>query len=291
MAIFGQYFHQVYERDHHKATLDCGPAKHNVPSLSKDRVNRVLIYSGAFNPPHVGHLEIFCHVFQNSPDLKFVAGIVFPLDDEQIDQKNIRSKRWLALSEEQRSKLWERHDSFPAWAFAPRNKYATMDDFQTEIANAAKEDGYDILYSRVVGPDNWTIDRPIRHTSSTFPEFLISDASRHASFVSPDGVPQPVARYTTWQRLKPDLQQKADQVQHRELQVTFLRSRPSVGTGIAALTGSEVEASRCRLPETSGESVLMSSSSTSSMAVTGDCTPSSSVKGRHSSLAPRLGDR
>ena len=280
MATFGQYFHQVYKCDNHKETLDCDPAERKVPLLSKDRVNRVLVYCGAFNPPHVGHLGVLNHAFQNSPDLNFVAGIVYPLDDEQIERKNIISNRCLALSEEQRSDLWERDERFPAWAFAPRNKYAEIDDFQTEIANAAKEDGYDILYSRVVGPDNWDIAWPSGHTDSTFPEYLISDASRRASFVSPDGVPQPVVRYTTWQRLKLDLQQKVDQLQHRELQVGVSKPPPSIGTSIAALTGLEVEVSRLRLPQTSGEPISVSSSSTSSTAVTGDSTPSSSVKGR-----------
>src|SRR5277367_4768908 len=205
MATFAQYYHRIHEHDSRKAGVDPEANKCKVPLLSKDKVNRVMIFYGVFNPPHVGHLGVLCHAFQSSPDLNIVAGLVYPLDVDQIESKNRDSNRRLVLSEEQRSELWERDVRFPTWAFVPRRrKYDSTEEFEMEIASAAKEDGYEILYIRVMGPDNWDIDNPCRHWDTDHSEFLITDATRRASFVAPNGVPRPMEGYTSWQRLEPD---------------------------------------------------------------------------------------
>ena len=108
MATFAQYYHRIHKHDSRKAGVDSEANKCKVPLLSKDKVNRVMIFYGVFNPPHVGHLGVLCHAFQSSPDLNIVAGLVYPLDVDQIERKNRNSNRRLVLSEEQRSELWER---------------------------------------------------------------------------------------------------------------------------------------------------------------------------------------
>src|SRR5271154_5228565 len=104
MTTFSQYFHNVHLDDSPKAQLLSGSDKQGIPLLSKDRVNRVLSYSGSFNPPHVGHLGVLRHVFESSPDLNIVAGIE---SVEHIGKKNRYSGQCLVLSREQRSKLWK----------------------------------------------------------------------------------------------------------------------------------------------------------------------------------------
>src|SRR5271155_2549789 len=103
MATFSQYLHSIYPDDSRKARLRSGSDKRGIPLLSKDRVNRVLVYPGAFNPPHVGHLGVLRHAFESSPDLNVVAGIVLPVAVEHIKAKNYLSGRCLVLSGEQRS--------------------------------------------------------------------------------------------------------------------------------------------------------------------------------------------
>jgi hypothetical protein len=201
MATFSQYFQSVHHDDSRKARLRSGSDKRGIPLLSKDKVNRVLIYPGSFNPPHVGHLSVLRHAFESSPDLNIVAGIVVPAIDEQIGGKNYRSRRHLVLSREQRLELWKRDARFPAWAFVFNDK--CIMEFQEKIAKAAKKDGYEILYIRLGGPDSWDFIWPRRHMSNgNCAEYLISDAARSAPFLGPDGVPRPVNSYTTWQRLE-----------------------------------------------------------------------------------------
>lgn len=61
------------------------------PSLRAGQTNRIIIYCGAFNPPHTGHVACLVDCLQHvakDPDLSdFVACIVVPLDEEYLLQK------------------------------------------------------------------------------------------------------------------------------------------------------------------------------------------------------------
>lgn len=281
MATFAQYYHRIHTHDSRKAGVDSEANKCKVPLLSKDKVNRVMIYYGAFNPPHVGHLGVLCHAFQSSADLNIVAGLVYPADVSQIETKNLTSNRRLVLSEEQRSELWERDVRFPTWAFVPRRReYGSTDDFETKIAIAAQKDGYEIGYIRVMGPDGWDINNPRRHMSSRYSEYLITDAARRASFVTANGVPQPVKHYTSWQRLGPDPELRVQLLQQTRPEVEVLESGPLVDTAIASLSAVEVKSSNSSSSDVSEDSASHCGSSKSSTAVTGGSTPSSSAEGR-----------
>ena len=274
MATFAQYYHRIHKHESRKAGVDSEANKCKVPLLSKDKVNRVMVYVGAFNPPHVGHLSVLCHAFQSSPDLNIVAGLVYPASVGLIKTKNFFSNRRLVLSEEQRSELWERDARFPTWAFAPR------DDLETELASAAKKDGYEIRYIGVIGPDNWNINNPYRHWDSDYSEYLITNAARRASFVAPNGVPQQVKGYTSWQRLEPDPELRVQLLQQTRPVVEVLESSPSVATVIASLSALEIESSNSPSSEASEDSVSHCGSSKSPTTMTAGSTPSSSAEGQ-----------
>ena len=224
MATFSQYFHSVYQDDSRKDRLRSGSGKRGVPLLSKDRVNRVLVYPGSFNPPHVGHLGVLRHAFESSPDLNIVAAIVFTADVWNIEEKNYRSGRCLVLSSDQRLELWKRDARFPAWAFAPN--YESSARLKEKIANAAMKDGYEILYVGLGGPDTWD-GCPRQHAYASCAEYLISDAARSVPFLGPDSVPQQIEGYTIWQRLELDLQPGAEKLQHtkRRLRNSSVKSQ------------------------------------------------------------------
>jgi hypothetical protein len=279
MATFAQYYHQFHKHDSRKAGVDSEANKCKVPLLSKDKVNRVMVYYGAFNPPHVGHLGVLCHAFQSSSDLNIVAGVVRPLSVYQIREKNYYSNRRLVLSQEQRLELWERDVRFPMWAFAPR-EYGTFEDLGTKIARAAKKDGYEIRYIRVLGPDNWNINDPRRHKYTRYSEYLITDAAREASFVTPNGVPQQMEDYTSWQRLGPDPKLRVQLLQQTRPVVEVLESSPPVATVIASLSAVEVESSNSSSSEVSEDSMSHCGSSKSSTIMTAGSTSSSSAEGQ-----------
>lgn len=276
MATFSQYFHTVYQDDSRKAGLRSSSDKRGIPLLSKDRVNRVLIYPGSFNPPHVGHLGVLRHAFESSPDLNIVAGIVLPVAVEHIEEKNYRSGRRLVLSREQRSELWKRDARFPAWAFAPSHKLAV--GFEEKIAKAAKKDGYEILYIRLGGPDTWDFSWPLRHTDTSCIEHLISDAARSAPFLGPDGVPQSMRGYTTWQRLELDLQPGAEQLQHTTRRLQTFESPRLVAGVVGAVSAREVEFPDLSPSDNSEDPTSKCSSTAPSTTLTEDSTPNSPVE-------------
>ena len=273
MATFSQYFHSVYQDD---SQLRSGSDKRGIPLLSKDRVNRVLLYGGSFNPPHVGHLGVLCHAFESSPDLNIVAGIVLPTTVGHIERKNYQSGRCLVLSREQRSELWKRDTRFPAWAFAPN--YKSSAGLTEEIANAAKKDGYEIRYIHLGGPDTWDFSWPHRHMDVRCTDHLISDAARSAPFLGPDGVPRPVEGYTTWQRLELDLQPGAEQLQHKKRRPQTFESPRLVASVVGAVSEKGVELPNLSLSDNSEDPTSKCSSTASSITVTEDSTPNSSVE-------------
>jgi hypothetical protein len=276
MATFNQYFHSVYQDDSRKAQLRSGSDKRGIPLLSKDRVNRVLIYYGSFNPPHLGHLGVLRHAFESSPDLNIVAGIVFPVAVEFIEEKNYRSDRCLVLSREQRSELWKRDARFPAWAFSPN--YKSGAGLREKIANAAKKDGYEILYIRLCGPDTWDFSEPTGHMYTDFTEHLISDAARSAPFLGPDGVPQRVRGYTTWQQLELELQPRAEQLPHTKRRLQTFESPRWVASVVGAVRAKKVEVPDLSPSDNSEDPTSKCSSTVSSTTVTEDSTPNSSVE-------------
>lgn len=66
------------------------------PPLQAGQKNRIVIYCGASNPPHKGHIACLVDALQhmvNDPDLcGFVACIVVPLDEEALLQKQQKDK-------------------------------------------------------------------------------------------------------------------------------------------------------------------------------------------------------
>lgn len=66
------------------------------PPLRKGQNNRVVIYCGAFNPPHTGHIACLAdalHHIAKDPELHdFVACIAVPLDEELLLQKEERKR-------------------------------------------------------------------------------------------------------------------------------------------------------------------------------------------------------
>jgi Cytidylyltransferase-like len=273
MATFGQYFHSVYPDKSSKARLRSSSDKREIPLLSKNRVNRVLVYPGSFNPPHVGHLSVLRHAFESSPDLNIVAGIIRPMPVEHIKGKNFQSGRCLVLSEKQRLELWKRDVRFPAWAFALKST-----ELREEIANAAKKDGYEILYIGLGGPDIWDFRSPYRHVCRRYAKNLISNAARRASFLGPDGVPQPFNGYTTWQRLELDFQPGPEHLQRtKRLSQTFKLPR-LVTSVVGAVSAKKVEVPDLSPSDDSEDPMSKCSSTASSTTVTEDSTSNSSIE-------------
>lgn len=169
--------------------------------FSKDQPNRIIYYAGAFNPPHISHLQVLRHALESSPDLNIVATIISMQNDDYLKRKNRHSGRSLVLTSEKRANLWCRESGLPAytWVCDSLEIYAKL---EKDLIREATKDGLEICFVTLMGPDNWVVfDPPGRDWGAN--EFLISDAGRKADWYCGEGPPQTAKGYTAWERVYP----------------------------------------------------------------------------------------
>jgi hypothetical protein len=152
------------------------------PYLRKTKTNYIAVVPGAFNPPHIGHLETIRHTFLASgQDYSFVATIVILKTDSYLVEKNQGSGRRLHLTQEQRSILWRRHTGFPAWAAVYKEK--TLEDFnefKSRLTTATAKDGFEVKFVQVSGPDGFGPNQSPVPGGGFCDTVVISDAARDA---------------------------------------------------------------------------------------------------------------
>lgn len=84
-----------------------------------DRINHILIFSGSFNPPHVGHLTFLQDAFEDAGglDMHFACAIITPVSDQYLrGQKFKNTTNPLILPYVVRCQLWLQDHRFPPWA-------------------------------------------------------------------------------------------------------------------------------------------------------------------------------
>jgi Cytidylyltransferase-like len=169
--------------------------------LSKDQPNRILIYIGSFNPPHISHLQVLRHALESSPDLNIVAAIISMMDEDHLERKNQLSGRSLVLTSKKRAKLWYEDSRFPACAWVCES-WTIFDNLQKDLVREATKDDLEIRFMSLRGPDSWNVlDPPM--PNSTYQEYLISDAGREAEWYVVKEPPQVATWYTPWERVNP----------------------------------------------------------------------------------------
>lgn len=148
------------------------------PFLRSDQTNHILTYTGAFNPPHSGHMEILADGFKNSgPGLNIVSSFVVPLPDRGLQAKEDARKsaepapRQVMLTLKQRAELVMAHlrgtESLrelacktKVWSFPEVNP---IPGYMRRVIELAAADGFDVEYVSLKGPDHLWYDRPINH--------------------------------------------------------------------------------------------------------------------------------
>lgn len=130
----------------HETIFDYGLA-HISPYLKRDQINRILVYPGSFNPPHVGHQASLSYAFNNSGcGLNLIAAIILPLDDNSLIMKVGTRKGAVVLTKEQRVGLWRGQSGLEPgpsfWIFdRSTDKWNSL---QKRLAEAVSADGFKI---------------------------------------------------------------------------------------------------------------------------------------------------
>ena len=81
------------------------------PTLRSDRENRILVYPGSFNPPHLGQTGLLWHTYLSLDD-KTIAAMILPMSTASVSRKKLTGNemglddRMFKLSSIQRGQLW-----------------------------------------------------------------------------------------------------------------------------------------------------------------------------------------
>lgn len=89
-------------------------------SFLEDRVNHILLFFGAFNPPHRGHLDFLKHSFENvGTDVHLACAFMIPRSESYVrDVKFKEGRNPLILPSVLRSTLCSSDERWPPWGTA-----------------------------------------------------------------------------------------------------------------------------------------------------------------------------
>ncbi|QDS74234.1 hypothetical protein FKW77_002739 [Venturia effusa] len=207
------------------------------PVLHKNGVNRVLLYYGCFNPPHIAHLNVLRHIYtETSYEFNVVGAIVIPLCDKSCVSKfTNRNDSSHLYSIKERMKLWEQDPEFPDWACVVESDIARTDDFRFDLRVSAGQDGFDIKFVSVFGPDHVTSAKGIGYCIR---EVMFCDAGRATDLVTADGL-LTLPDYTPWERVRLSKESRIPASRRREVHRDELQehARGYISAGRDVCTG------------------------------------------------------
>ncbi|RGP70381.1 hypothetical protein FLONG3_7452 [Fusarium longipes] len=180
-----------------------GTAK-NPPTLRRSTVNRIILYPGSFNPPHQGHLNLLKYAFNNvGEDLNIIAAIIVLTDDERLGRKMKSRDNAIIMPKEKRINLW-RGDGIPVdWAWVYDGSEAEWARFRTHLTKNIKNDGIELKFMVLHGPDGITAAKGHNPTSWNCEDAITSDVSRPTDFRYTTTLRQ-LAGCSPWEKLQID---------------------------------------------------------------------------------------
>ncbi|KAI9155449.1 Terpene cyclase ascF [Paramyrothecium foliicola] len=190
MRRLADYVEAIHFQGAAPTTASCRPfnskSPRDSPMLQPGVVNRILLFPGAFNPPHKGHLELLSFVYSNAgADLNVVAAIVIPTDDSKLRLKTSEEKRPLVLSKEQRVSSWN-NSGIPkdcVWIYDRSEQ--SWHDFRQRLEAKVKADEIDLKFIFLGGPDYIGYKALYDPASWGCVDVITSDISRLVDFRCP----------------------------------------------------------------------------------------------------------
>ena len=170
--------------------------------LSREEENVILIYPGAFNPPHLGHFGVLKSGFiEGVGDLRISAAIVVILANTYIRYKNQQAGETFVVTQQDRAELWRSHPGHKTqtWIYAAEDDF--WDGFANRLVMEARRDGFHIRFAQLMGTDHLEPDKPLPTPSSLLAAQIVTDAARKSEMFCKERRDQ-LRGYSPWQLLQ-----------------------------------------------------------------------------------------
>ncbi|KAI1661274.1 hypothetical protein F4813DRAFT_223096 [Daldinia decipiens] len=158
---------------------------HYRPQLKQDRVNRIILYPGCFNPPHRGHQAMINCAFSCSQDIDVIAAIVVPVGTTYSENLSKKFEKDVWFTRAQRVQLWRGDNGPHDWLWVYDRGSGEWEYFRNHLETAIKTDGFSFEFIYLGGPDH--IGRNYcKYNIWDCDNMLVSDIGREADFVGED---------------------------------------------------------------------------------------------------------
>lgn len=158
------------------------------PTLRSNQENRVLVFPGAFNLPHLGHARLLWHTYLSLDD-KTIAVMILPMSRSSVSKKkltkaaNCKDKRSFTLGPYQRRQLWQ-DDVLGRFVWVwPGDECDRSSEFLRYIQKSASEDEFHIDFPSLHGGDHMRSFQRDGRTGWGLGSVVTSDVGRAVDFV------------------------------------------------------------------------------------------------------------
>ncbi|KAF5689680.1 Rossmann-like alpha beta alpha sandwich fold [Fusarium circinatum] len=170
--------------------------------LKKGQDNLILVYGGSFNPPHRGHMDVLLSALH--PVVNAVAVVVLPSEDLHLRHKLANSHPDFFMGRKTRAALWAEMPQVPrskVWIWS--ETWYPFFTFMEAAQRLCDADGYRIVFSHLIGPDNLNRADALNNLPYRLPRILVTNKARHVpSQFLPNGQPTKWKGFGEWLPLK-----------------------------------------------------------------------------------------
>jgi hypothetical protein len=171
--------------------------------------NHIIIYPGAFNPPHLAHLLIMHSALHSQlPGLRPIAIIIALRNDQYLEHKNEQGSESFLISQRDRAELWHHHHHHhhhqqpdhkaAIWIYAAEESITL--DFSQRLMDKAQGHGIRIALVQLRGTENLSALHPPPLSRIRVAE-LVTDVGRRSEDFCRERRRQ-LPGYSVWERVE-----------------------------------------------------------------------------------------